>query len=306
MKVTIAIEFAEAPKGKEEDGLKAPHAADPRRHARLPAAAHVRVRDRPHGDQQAPGRAPRALEDLGRPQRRARADYGSRHPMSEAAKLLGFAVEGARVRRAAGTLEQASAQLASALRRAMPFLARGGAQVSLVFARAIPIGELLGDLPRPIHASHLVVRPGGARGAIVLDAGLIALILDGVLGGDGSSPPQLEPAGLSPPQVALIARVIDGVVRSFSEVLSKRLGDRAPRERARQRRRRLGGGARSRAASRSPTPRSKGASSFSSRRRRSSAAQRRPRRSKARSTRASRASSSKWSSTSSRSSPACG
>jgi flagellar motor switch protein FliM len=143
--------------------------------------------------------------------------------MSEAGKLLGFAIEGARVRRAAGTLEQASPQLASALRRAMPFLARSGAQVSLVFARAIPIGELLGDLPRPIHATHLVVQPGGARGAVVLDAGLIGLILDGVLGGDGSSPPQLEPAGLTPPQVALLSRVVDGVVRSFSEVLSKRL-----------------------------------------------------------------------------------
>jgi flagellar motor switch protein FliM len=139
--------------------------------------------------------------------------------MSEAAKVLGFAVEGARVRRAAGTLEQASSQLASALRRAMPFLARAGAQVSLVFARAIPIG----DLPRPIHATHLVVQPGGARGAIVLDGGLIGLILDGVLGGNGSAPPQLEPTGLTPPQVALVSRVVDGVVRSFSEVLSKRL-----------------------------------------------------------------------------------
>ncbi len=143
--------------------------------------------------------------------------------MTDAAKLLGFAVEGARVRRAASSLEQASPQLASALRRAMPFLQKSGTQVSLCFARAIPIGELLADLPRPIHASHVVISPGGARGAIILDAGSIATVLDGVLGGDGSSPPQLDPAGLSPPQVALVSRVVDGLIRSFSEVLSRRL-----------------------------------------------------------------------------------
>ncbi len=144
--------------------------------------------------------------------------------MSDAAKLLRFAAEGGRVRRAAAALEQASPQLASALRRSMPFLGRHGTPVALCFARAIPLGELLGDLPRPVHATHLVVSPGGARGAIILDAGAIAMVLDGVLGGDGSAPPQLDAAGLSSPQVALASRVIEGVVRSFSEVLSKRFG----------------------------------------------------------------------------------
>ncbi|HZU84357.1 MAG TPA: FliM/FliN family flagellar motor switch protein [Polyangiaceae bacterium] len=144
--------------------------------------------------------------------------------MSESAKLLRFAVEGGRVRRAAAALEQASPQIMSALRRAMPFLVRHGAQVALCFARAIPVGELLAELPRPIHAVHLTMTPGGAHGAIVLDAGAIAMILDGVLGGDGSSPPALDGSGLTPPQVALVSRVLDGVVRSFSEVFARRFG----------------------------------------------------------------------------------
>ena len=42
----------------------------------------------------------------------------------------------------------------------MPFLARQGTQVALCFVRAIPIGELLGDLPRPVHATNLVVARG--------------------------------------------------------------------------------------------------------------------------------------------------
>ncbi len=142
--------------------------------------------------------------------------------MSDAGKLLRFAAEGGRVRRAAAALEQASPQLASALRRSMPFLGRHGTPVALCFARAIPIGELLGDLPRPMHATHVAVTPGGSRGAVILDAGAIAMVLDGVLGGDGTAPPQLDPAGLSPPQVALVSRVVDGVVRSFSEVLARR------------------------------------------------------------------------------------
>ncbi len=143
--------------------------------------------------------------------------------MTAPAQLLRFAVEGGRVRKAASALEQASPQLASALRRALPFLARRGGQVTLCFARALPVSELLADLPRPVHATHLR-SPTGARGALVLDAGAIAMVLDGVLGGDGRSPPALDPQGLTSPQVALLARVVDGAVRSLSEVLSRRFG----------------------------------------------------------------------------------
>jgi len=143
--------------------------------------------------------------------------------MSESAKLLRFALEGERVRRAASALEQVSPQLVSALRRAMPFLARRGAQVALCFARAVPLGELLADLPRPIHATHLV-SPGGLRGALILDAGAIATVLDGVLGGDGRAPLQLDAERLTGPQSALMARVIDGVVRSLCEPLSRKFG----------------------------------------------------------------------------------
>jgi flagellar motor switch protein FliM len=144
--------------------------------------------------------------------------------MTETAGLLRFAVEGERVRRAASALERVAPLLASALKRAMPFLASRGASVALSFARAMPIGDLVQDLARPIHATHLVVTPGGSHGAIILDGGAIAIVLDGVLGGDGSALPPLDAAGLTSPQIALLARVNDSVVRAFSEVLSKKLG----------------------------------------------------------------------------------
>ncbi len=144
--------------------------------------------------------------------------------MTESAKLLRFAVEGDRVRRAASTLERISPLLASAVKRAMPFLASRGATVALSFARATPIGDLVAELSRPIHAAHFVSTPGGAHGAVVLDGGAIAMILDGVLGGDGTTPPTLDEAGLTGPQKALLARVLDGVTRAFSDVLAKKLG----------------------------------------------------------------------------------
>jgi flagellar motor switch protein FliM len=142
--------------------------------------------------------------------------------MSEVAGLLRFAVEGARVRKAATAVEQVSPQLASALRRALPFLVSRGETVALSFARAMPIGDLLAELPRPIHATRLVLSPGGGHGALVMDAGAISILVDGVLGGDGQSPPTLDESGLTGAQNALVARVAEGVVRAFSEVLTKR------------------------------------------------------------------------------------
>ena len=144
--------------------------------------------------------------------------------MTETAGLLRFAVEGERVRRAASALEQASPVHASALRRAMPFLSAHGGTVALAFARAVPIGDLLGELQRPLHATHLVLSPGGASGAIILDAGAVSTVLDGVLGGDGSAPATLDPAGLTSPQTALLSRVVNDLTRSFSEVTTKKFG----------------------------------------------------------------------------------
>jgi flagellar motor switch protein FliM len=144
--------------------------------------------------------------------------------MSASTGLLRFAAEGERVRRATSALEQTSPLLASAVKRSMPFLGSRGATVSLAFARAMPIGDIIGELQRPIHATRVVLAPGGASGAVVFDGGAISTALDGVLGGDGKSPPKLDPAGLTGPQTALMGRVVDGVVRSFSEILVKKFG----------------------------------------------------------------------------------
>jgi flagellar motor switch protein FliM len=139
-------------------------------------------------------------------------------------KLLRFALEGERVRRAAQVLERESPRLASALRRALPFLARRNVPIALLYSRAVPIAELLETMARPIHATQLVVTPGGGGGAILFDAGAIGMFLDGVLGGDGSRIPELPASGLTAAQTALVSGLAMGIVRTLSNSLTTSLG----------------------------------------------------------------------------------
>jgi flagellar motor switch protein FliM len=141
-------------------------------------------------------------------------------------QLLRFALEGERVRRAVTVLERESPRLSAALRRAIPFLSRRGIPVALASARAAPVVDLLEGVSRPIHATHFVAMPGSARGALLLDAGAIAIFLDGVLGGEGRAIPVLNPAGLTGAQTALISGLANGIVSAFSDSLLVSVGVR--------------------------------------------------------------------------------
>ncbi len=137
---------------------------------------------------------------------------------------LRFALEGHGFRRAVALIEGESTRLATALRRALPFLARREVPITLAWARALPMSDALRDLPRPFHVSALTVEPGRAPGALVLDTNALRLLLDGVLGGDGRALPTLDAAGLTAPQRALVGRTVEGIVRAVGEVLSSRIG----------------------------------------------------------------------------------
>lgn len=137
---------------------------------------------------------------------------------------LRFALEGQGFRRAVALIEGESTRLATALRRALPFLARREVPITLGWARALPMSDALRDLPRPVHVSALTVEPGRGPGALVLDTNALRLLLDGVLGGDGRALPTLDAAGLTAPQRALVGRTVEGIVRAIGEVLSSRIG----------------------------------------------------------------------------------
>jgi flagellar motor switch protein FliM len=132
--------------------------------------------------------------------------------------LLRISADGQRTRRAAAVLERAAPDLAAALKRALPFFVRRGAEIAVEEVHASPSDEILESLPGPRHQVDLVATVGGARGALVLDGVAVALILDGVLGGDGTRPPTLDEKGLSKAQAALVGRLAKAIVEAFGEV----------------------------------------------------------------------------------------
>lgn len=125
---------------------------------------------------------------------------------------------------AAAELDGRARALAAAFCRAIPFLFRDGVAVTPDRAGAATRASLDDELAAPRHTTSLRIEPEGAPAALVLDATAVAFLLDGALGGDGSSPPALTPEGLTGPQRALLGRVLGGVVPAFSAVLEGGLG----------------------------------------------------------------------------------
>lgn len=137
---------------------------------------------------------------------------------------LRFALEGEGIRRAASAFERERVRLTTALRRALPFLAKRDVPIELGWTTAMPMSELLRDMAKPFYVLPLQVNPGDSPGALLLDGGALGMVLDGVLGGDGRSLPMLNPDGLTAPQTALVSRSAEGLLAVLGEVLSTRLG----------------------------------------------------------------------------------
>lgn len=140
--------------------------------------------------------------------------------MSGAAHLLRVVAEGGRVRRAAGRIDDLHDGLAAALRRAVPFLGRRATPIQVTGANAEKLGDTLSSLPRPHFVVPLACAPSASPGALAFDGDAVSLLLDGLLGGNGQTPPMLSPDGLSGAQVALVSRVAAGIVSAFGEVLA--------------------------------------------------------------------------------------
>ncbi len=143
-----------------------------------------------------------------------------------ASPLLGGATEAGGVRAALGFIDRHAAELAAALRRGVPFLGRRGVPIVPAPAEAITLAALAAELAPPSFSVLLATDPGGSRGALFVDAGACAFLLDGSLGGDGSQPPTLDAATLSPAQSALLARVAEGMVQAESSALGTIAGFR--------------------------------------------------------------------------------
>jgi flagellar motor switch protein FliM len=147
--------------------------------------------------------------------------------------LLRLSTEGTRARHAVAALERFGTPLCTAVRRGLSFLARRTTPIEVVFVRAAPVTELLALLEGPVHRADLVAQPNSVASALIFDRGAISLTLDGVLGGDGTSPPDLDSGpALSGPQNAVINRLSIGLVSLMSEFMSTRGGPKVTQKTA--------------------------------------------------------------------------
>ena len=142
--------------------------------------------------------------------------------MSDSHALVKLALAGERAKKATDRLALEQKALESAVKRTLPHLARRKVPVTAGAPRPLLRGELAESVKRPFHVTTLDVGTGSrAAGALVLDANAIAHGMDGMLGSGQGDVPPLDPAGLSPAQVALAARLSRSFVNAFDEVLTK-------------------------------------------------------------------------------------
>ncbi|MEO7109538.1 MAG: FliM/FliN family flagellar motor switch protein [Polyangiaceae bacterium] len=144
-------------------------------------------------------------------------------------QLIAIAAEGSRVRRAIEILAEASQALEGAIRRAIPFVGRNALPVKVHSVQAVSLESTIEALTKPWHLAQLTIEPGGSAGIIAFDGAAVAMVLDGLLGGEGKAPPALTAPLLTTTQTALMARVSTGVCGAFSEALARAGLTLAPR-----------------------------------------------------------------------------
>jgi len=143
-------------------------------------------------------------------------------------QLEALSVAGGRGRAACARIGEIAPELANALRRAVPFLARKRVAVRPEPPRCLPFAELATD-DGIVHASAFTARPAGTqtrsstlRGLVLFDEVALARILDGVLGGDGGATNAV--ATPSSAQSALASRIAGGMLKAIGDILAARLG----------------------------------------------------------------------------------
>lgn len=128
--------------------------------------------------------------------------------------------ESAAAKAAATALDRHGRELLVALKRALPFLVRRNATMTVSPSSVTTLDEIDARLVRPSLLFGLGCR-NGAPGVLGLDATLLGILIDGVLGGSGTT---AAPTVLSPGQTALATHIAESMTKSFSDVLQNRLG----------------------------------------------------------------------------------
>lgn len=139
-------------------------------------------------------------------------------------RLDALAVPGGRGRAACAKVAEFSADLAVALKRAIPFLSRKRIGIKTESPRCMSFAELASDITIVHVMAFTLGETQGIKGLLLLDESALARVLDGILGGTGDSAATLGTATLTSAQVALASRVSGGMLRAFGEVITAKLG----------------------------------------------------------------------------------
>lgn len=140
-------------------------------------------------------------------------------------QIEALSVPGNRGRAACERIAELSAPLATALRRAVPFLSRRRLGVSGEAPRCVTFAQLASD-GSLVHATPFAIGARASstvRGLVLLDDVAFGRILDGVLGGEGNAPETAVMTAPTSAQTALASRVTANMLKSFAGVLGPAL-----------------------------------------------------------------------------------
>lgn len=132
--------------------------------------------------------------------------------------LFGDWNKGAAQPRVLGVLDERAQDIASAIRRGVPFMMRRGINLDPGLAVLAKAPELLVELTGPHFHVPLATDPGGSRAMLVLDVGALSYLLDAALGGDVDDAEPALTREITGPQRAAIGRLMDPIVKLLSDV----------------------------------------------------------------------------------------
>lgn len=138
-------------------------------------------------------------------------------------RIEALSVPGGRGRAACARVAELTGDLATALRRAVPFLARKRVGITAEEPKCMSFAQLAADATIVHAAAFTIGGPAGARGLVLVDEVALARMLDGVLGGGGETS-SLGSGPQTAAQTALASRVSGGVLRAFADVIGAKLG----------------------------------------------------------------------------------
>jgi len=153
---------------------------------------------------------------------------GGKADSKKTAQIQALSKPGGRGRAACVRVAEFAGELATAIRRAVPFLSRKRIAITAEEPYCVSFADLAAD-ETIVHSSPFSIATTtapNARGLVLIEELALSRLLDGVLGGDGAVPAMASESPtkqLTSAQMALASRVSATMLRAFADVLNAHL-----------------------------------------------------------------------------------